>query len=90
MPVLKEAKKEKKKTLLVGKLDINLRKKPDKCYIWSEVLRGSESWALPKVDQKYLKILKCSAGEGLRRAVGLIVQEWRCIAQGQETKKYLT
>ena len=63
MNVLKKVKKVKK-TLFASKLDINLRKKPDKCYIWSVALYGSETWALPKVDQKYLKVLKCGAGEG--------------------------
>jgi hypothetical protein len=42
----------KKKTLFASKLDINLRNKPDVYYIWSVVLYGSETWALPKVDQK--------------------------------------
>jgi len=71
VPVLKKA-KVKKKILYSSKLDTNLKKKPDKCYIWSVTLYGSEAWALPKVDQKYLRILKCGAGEW-RRAFGLIV-----------------
>jgi len=70
---LKKAKKMKKKTLFARKLDINLRKKPDRCYIWSVALYSSETCALPKVDQKYLKVLKCGAGEGWRRAFGPIV-----------------
>jgi hypothetical protein len=71
--VLRKAKKMKKKTLFTSKLDIYLRKKPDKCYIWSVALYGSETWALPKVDQKCLRVLRCSAGEGCRRAVGPII-----------------
>jgi hypothetical protein len=36
-------------------LDLNLRKKPVKCYIWSIALCGAETWTLRKVDQKYLE-----------------------------------
>jgi hypothetical protein len=45
----------KKKTLFASKLDLNLRKKLVKCYIWSIALYGSETWTLRKVDQKYLE-----------------------------------
>jgi hypothetical protein len=44
-----------KKTLLPSKLDLNLRKKLVKCYIWSIALCGAETWTLRKVDQKYLE-----------------------------------
>jgi hypothetical protein len=37
------------------KLELNLRKKLAKCYIWSVALYGAESWILRKVDQKYLE-----------------------------------
>jgi hypothetical protein len=36
-------------------IDLNLRKKLVKCYIWSMTLYGAESWTLRKVDQKYLE-----------------------------------
>jgi hypothetical protein len=45
----------KKKTLFTSKLDLNLRKKLVKCYIWSIALYGAEMWTLRKVDQKYLE-----------------------------------
>jgi hypothetical protein len=45
----------KKKTLFTSKLDLNLRKKLVKCYIWSIALYGAETWALRKADQKYTK-----------------------------------
>jgi hypothetical protein len=35
-------------------LDLNLRKKLVKAYIWSIALCGAETWTLWKVDQKYL------------------------------------
>jgi len=45
----------KKKTLFTSKLDLNLRKKLIKCYIWSMALYGAETWTLPAADQKYLE-----------------------------------
>jgi hypothetical protein len=46
---------QKKKTLFRRKLDLNLRTKPVKCYIWSIALYGAESWTFRKVDQKYVE-----------------------------------
>jgi len=43
----------KKKALFTSKLDLNLWKKPVKCYIWSIGLCGAETLILRKVDQKY-------------------------------------
>ena len=45
----------RKKSLFFGKLDLNLRKKLVKCYIWRIALCGAETWTLWKVDQKYLE-----------------------------------
>jgi hypothetical protein len=45
----------KKMTLFTSKLDLNLRKKPVKCCIWSTALCGAETWTLRKADQKYLE-----------------------------------
>jgi len=36
----------KKKTLFTSKLDLNLRKKLVKCYIWSMAFYGAETWTL--------------------------------------------
>jgi hypothetical protein len=44
----------KKKTLFTSKLELNLRKKLVKCYIWSIALYGAETCTLQKVDQKYV------------------------------------
>jgi hypothetical protein len=46
----------RKKTLFTNKLDLQLelRKKLVKCYIWSIALYGAETWTLRKLDQKYL------------------------------------
>ena len=45
----------KKKTLFTSKMDLNLRKKLVKCYIWSMALYGAETWKLRAADQKYLE-----------------------------------
>jgi hypothetical protein len=45
----------KKKTLFTSKLDLKLRNKLVKCYIWSIALYGAKTWTLRKADQKYLK-----------------------------------
>jgi hypothetical protein len=50
-----KAASNKKKNLFTCKLDLNLRKKLVKCYIWSIALYGSETWTLRKIDQKYLE-----------------------------------
>ena len=43
----------KKKTLFASTLDLNLRKKLVKCYIWSMALYGVETWTLRAADQKH-------------------------------------
>jgi hypothetical protein len=45
----------RKKNLCTSKLDLNLRKKLVKCYIWSIVLYNAETWTLRKAEQKYLE-----------------------------------
>jgi len=42
----------KKKTLFTNKLNLNLRKKLVKCYIWSMALYAAENWTLQAADQK--------------------------------------
>jgi hypothetical protein len=45
---------QEKKAFFSSKLDINVRKKPVNCYIWSTALCGAEISVLREVDQKYL------------------------------------
>jgi hypothetical protein len=45
----------RKKTLFTSKLELELRRKLVKCYIWSVALYGAETWTLQKLDQKYLE-----------------------------------
>ena len=44
----------KKKDLFTSKLDLNLRKKLVRCYVWSIALYGAETWTLRATDQKHL------------------------------------
>jgi hypothetical protein len=50
-----------KKTLFISKLDLNLRKKLVKYYIWSITLYGAETWILWKVDQKHKESTEVNA-----------------------------
>jgi hypothetical protein len=45
----------KKRALFTNKMDLELRKKLVKCYIWSIALYGAETWMLRSVDLKYLE-----------------------------------
>jgi hypothetical protein len=63
----------KKRTLFTSTLNLELRKKLVKCYVWCIALYGAEIWTLRAVDQKHLESLKCGDGEGWRRTVGLIM-----------------
>jgi hypothetical protein len=45
----------KKRTLFTGTLDLELRKKLVKCYVWSIALYGAETSTLRAVDQKHLE-----------------------------------
>jgi hypothetical protein len=45
----------RKKILFTSKLDLELRKKLVKCYIWGIALYGAETWTLQKLEQKYLE-----------------------------------
>jgi len=44
-----------RKNHFTSTLDLNLRKKLVKCYIWSMALYGAETWMLRAVDQKQLE-----------------------------------
>jgi len=45
----------KKRALFTSTLDLELRKKLVKCYVWSIALYGAEIWTLRAVDQKHLE-----------------------------------
>jgi hypothetical protein len=62
-----------KRALFTSTLDLELRKKLVKCHIWSIALYGAETWTLWAVDRNTWKVLKCGAGGGWKRSVGLIM-----------------
>ena len=64
----------KKRFLFTSTVDLKLRKKLVKCYIWSIALYGAEPWTIRAVDQKQPDSLKCGAGAGWR-SVGPIMSE---------------
>ena len=45
----------KKRALSTSTLDLELRKRLVKCYVWSIGLYGAETWTLRAVDQKHLE-----------------------------------
>jgi len=45
----------KKKNLFTSKLDLNLRKRLVRCYVWSIALYGAEIWTLRATDLKHLE-----------------------------------
>jgi hypothetical protein len=65
--VMTKATFNKKKTLLTSKLEMNLNKKLVKCYIWNTALYKAETWALRKVDQKYLESFELSSWRTLEK-----------------------
>jgi hypothetical protein len=48
----------KKRALFTSKMDLELRKKLVKCYIWSVTLYGAETGTVWGVDQKHLEIFE--------------------------------
>ena len=50
-----KAASNKKRTIFTSTLDLELRKKLVKCYVWSIALYGAETWTLRAVDQKHLE-----------------------------------
>jgi hypothetical protein len=45
----------KRRGLFTSTLDLELRKKLVKCYVWSTALYGAETWTLWAVDQKHME-----------------------------------
>jgi hypothetical protein len=79
---------KKKRALFTSTLDIKLRKKLAKCYIWGIALYGADTWTLRAVDQIYLEsfelwrwkmIEKISWTDHVRNEVLLRVKEQRNI-----------
>jgi len=45
----------KRRTLSTSTLNLELRKKLVKCYVWNIALYGAETWMLRALDQKHLE-----------------------------------
>jgi len=72
--VMAKAAFNKKKTFFTSKLDLNLRKKLVKCYIFLAWLCIVLKLGLfGQQIRNTWKVLKCGAGEGWRRSVGPIM-----------------
>ena len=78
----------KQEALFTSTLDLELRKKLVKCYIWSVALYGAETGTLRAVDQKYLesfemwcwrRVEKISWTDHVRNEVLIRVKEQRNI-----------
>ena len=63
----------KKRALFTSTLDLKLRKKLVKCYIWSIALYGAETWTLRAVDQKYPESFEMWRWRRMERSVGPIM-----------------
>jgi len=64
----------KENTFFVSKLELNFRKTPVKCYIWSIVFMVLKLGHFRKEQiRNAWKVLKCDAGEEWIRSVGPIV-----------------
>jgi len=72
-PCIRENAFNKKRALFTSTLDLELRKKLEKCYIWSIALYGAETWTLRAVDQKHLEIFEMWCWRRMERSVGPIM-----------------
>jgi len=54
-------------------LDLELRKKLVKCYIWSIALCGAETWTLRAVDRKHLESFEKWCWKRMEKGVGTIM-----------------
>jgi len=63
----------KKRALFTSTLDLELRTKLVKCYIWSIALYGLKLGRFGLLIRNSWKVLKCGAGEGWKRSVGPIM-----------------
>jgi len=62
----------KKKILLTGKMNLDLKKRIVKCLVWSVALHAAEIWTLTQTDRRYKLLLKGGYAEEWKRSAGLI------------------
>jgi hypothetical protein len=63
----------KYRALFTTKMELEMRKKPVKCYIWSIALHGAEIWTLRAVHQEYLESFEMWCWRRMEKIVGPIV-----------------
>ena len=54
-------------SLLTSKLNIELKKKLVRCYVWNNTSHSSGTWTLRKLKLKFGRASKCGAGGEWRR-----------------------
>jgi len=81
----------RKRALFTSTLDLKLRKKLVKCYIWSIALRGAEIWTLQAVDQKHLESFEMWCWRSTEKIswAGHVTYE-EVLLKSQEAEKYPT
>jgi hypothetical protein len=67
----------KKRTLFTSTLDLELKKKLVKCYIWIIVLYGAETWTLRAVEQKHLESFEMWCWRRMEEIIRLIMREMK-------------
>jgi hypothetical protein len=86
----------KNRALFTSTLDLKLRTKLVKCYVWSMALYGVETWTIRTVDQKHLesfemwcwrRMEKISWSDRVRNEVLLRVKEQRNILREVNKRK---
>ena len=60
-------KQHSRKSLFVSKLNLNLKKKLENCYIFSIALYGAETWTLRILDQEYLESFEMWCWRGMEK-----------------------
>jgi hypothetical protein len=61
------------KNVFVSKLDLNIRNKLVKCYIWSKAFYGAENWTFRIVNHKYVENFEMWCRRRMEKPVELIV-----------------
>jgi hypothetical protein len=73
----------KKRALFTRTLDLKLRNKLGKCYIWSTALYGAETWTIRAVDQKHLRSFQMWYWRRMEKIC------WTDHVRNDETEEYL-
>ena len=60
----------KRRELMTGGMDREVKKRLVKALIWPVALYGCETWTLRKIEIDRLKLLKCGYGEEWKRSAG--------------------